>query len=376
MSLARKNLKRIYLKARKRLLHGLGKILRHRRIDSHGQNPRRVLVIRIDRIGDMVLSIPFIDNIKRHFKTAEVHVLCSPSNVGVLVNKKEVGRLFIVDRKWGLLRKLKFLGQLKRQAYDIVLDPYFGYDLSTAIVARAVRGGVALGFDSYGKGVFYDRSVTADTRQKHFTEITAQLLTPLGIPEFVTDAEIVLAAFEIERASKWINDNVSSSKAIIGLHPGAYYQTQQWPITYYGELASLIIHSDRYEVIVFGSPQDTQRLNAVKKIAGERLRVFIGQDMREFLSVLSHCNLLICNNSGPLHAATALHVPTVSFMGPTLPDRWWPKGRTNTVLRRVELECLGCNSGHCLIGTHACMREITPEHVYDCIQERLGNTLV
>ena len=103
-------------------------------------------------------------------------------------------------------------------------------------------------------------------------------------------------------------------------------------------------------------------------LGGAALAVITRGDILEFAAVLSRMALLICNNSGPLHLAGLLGVPTISFMGPTIKTRWWPRGPRSEVMRRDQLPCIGCNRGYCRIQTHACMTEITPDQAFQVYQ--------
>ena len=98
--------------------------------------------------------------------------------------------------------------------------------------------------------------------------------------------------------------------------------------------------------------------------------VFLNFPVRNLLALIQHCRLLVCNNSGPLHLATALGTPTVSLMGPTLPDRWWPRGEGHLVIRK-DLPCMPCNEGFCRIKTLDCMNQITVEEVLDAVGKQV-----
>jgi len=96
-------------------------------------------------------------------------------------------------------------------------------------------------------------------------------------------------------------------------------------------------------------------------------------NLREFMAVISLSSLLVCNNSGPLHIAVALDVPTVSLMGPSIPHLWkpWGDARKHIVIRK-DLPCSPCNLYYCKRGDHACMENITPEEVIKSAEILLG----
>jgi heptosyltransferase-2 len=99
--------------------------------------------------------------------------------------------------------------------------------------------------------------------------------------------------------------------------------------------------------------------------------VFLNQPLGDLLALFQSCHLLICNNSGPLHVATALGTPTVSTMGPTIPERWWPQGEDHLVLRK-DLPCMPCNEGRCRLKTLDCMKLITVEDMIEAVETQIS----
>jgi ADP-heptose:LPS heptosyltransferase len=88
---------------------------------------------------------------------------------------------------------------------------------------------------------------------------------------------------------------------------------------------------------------------------------------------MSQLHLMVCNNSGPLHLAAAMQVPTVSFMGPTNAQRWWPVGPMHRVLRIEDLQCLGCEEGVCPKGNLECLRRINVRMAVEAVKGLLND---
>lgn len=182
---------------------------------------------------------------------------------------------------------------------------------------------------------------------------------------------IYLSADEQEWAKRWLEHHGLSGRNVIAIHPGAHYETQRWPGEYYAELIGRIGRHGQAEVLLLGGPSDAKVVGEILAGGKGDTRACIQDDLRKFLAILSRCRMLVCNNSGPLHCAAALGIPTLSFMGPTVKERWMPLGGGHRVLRRDELPCIGCNSGRCLIETHDCMRLIAPEAAFETLRGEL-----
>ncbi len=115
---------------------------------------------------------------------------------------------------------------------------------------------------------------------------------------------------------------------------------------------------------MLGAESERELVEKIAKLAGSAATVAIVENVMQLAATLRASEILICNNSGPVHLASLLGVPTLSFMGPTVKTRWLPLGSHSLVLREDELPCIGCNLGYCRIRTHACMRDIRPDEAF------------
>jgi heptosyltransferase-2 len=154
----------------------------------------------------------------------------------------------------------------------------------------------------------------------------------------------------------------------IAIHPGAYYPSQTRSVERFGELVKRILERYETKIILLGSRGEKDLVRTVKQIAGKGVQDFSGLKLRELMALLSRCNLLICNNSGPLHIASALKVPTVSMIGPTVTPLWLSSGEHDMVIKK-ELSCSPCNRTFCR--DHECMELITVDEVFEAVQSQI-----
>jgi lipopolysaccharide heptosyltransferase II len=337
------------------------------------QNIHSIFFIRVDRIGDMVLSTPAFRAIKAALPQVHLTVIASPSNVSVLKNNPDVDEVIVYDRSAGLLEKMKFINGLRSRHFALAIDPYTDYELKTAWLA-GVSGAVhRIGYAAFGREIFFNCPAPKVEGNKHFVDGALDLLKRIGIPSENRNPAIYLGADEQAWAGQWLQENGFKSKKIVAIHPGAYYETQRWLPEHYAELIRLIRERSQADVILFGGPMDIKFIDDIRSRDKMDISVCIQDDLRKFLAILSQCQLLVCNNSGPLHCAEALKIPTISFMGPTVKELWMPVGEEHHVLREDDLPCIGCNLSYCKIKTHDCMRRIKPEGVNNLILEQIGS---
>ncbi|NPV05562.1 MAG: glycosyltransferase family 9 protein [Syntrophaceae bacterium] len=320
-----------------------------------------ILFVRIDGIGDLVLSTPAMDALKTVYPGAEITVLVSPAARDLLLHHPSVSRIVVYDRNAPIRKKLDVIRTLRRFRFDVAVDPFDSWDLEPALLAGLSAAPVRVGYASGGgRDVFFTAHLPAPARDRHITEVVAGLLAALGAHPVRGEPRLHVSQQECGEAARFIESENLGGRALIGVHPGASSESQHWPEEYYAELIDAVTADGGRAAIVFGGPGDGERLKRIGAAIRGRRPVFVQGDLRRFCALVRRCRVLVCNNSGPLHVAAALGVATVSFMGPTVQQRWHPLGSGHVVLRLDDLPCIGCNAGVCKTGTLDCMRRITP----------------
>jgi lipopolysaccharide heptosyltransferase II len=364
-------IKTIYLTARRYALTALRPFLSRGRSVSNAGSPRNILFIRVDRVGDMVLSTPALEAIKSAFPRARLTVMASTANAAILKNNPHVDEVIVYDRSGSLSEKIHLLKGLRARHFDLAVDPFTDYELETAWIAWMSAAARRIGYAASGREFFLNDALERTEEDRHFVDITLDLLKSTGISFDNRHPTVYLDEAEHAWATQWLSEKMLQDKVLVAVHPGGYYESQRWPPEYYAELIGLIREHAEAEVIVFGGPADAGLIAKIQTMVQKTFQVSIESDIRRFLALLSRCRMLVCNNSGPLHCAVALNIPTISFMGPTAKERWSPNGEMHRVLRMDDLSCIGCDLGQCGIKTHECMRLIKPDSVLNHIRDEV-----
>jgi heptosyltransferase-2 len=362
--------KPVYLTVRSFALKTLSLFLSQKTSIPLLRNIKSILFIRVDRLGDMVLSTPAFQALRAALPQSRLTVMASPANAPILKNNPDVDEVIVYDWSAGLLEKMKFIKGLKSRHFDLSIDPYTDYELKSAWLTGISGAAHRVGYNAFGRELFFNCPAPKIEGNKHFVDGALDLLKHIGIPSKNRNPVIHLGVEEQAWAGQWLQENGFQNKKVVAIHPGAYYETQRWLPEYYAELIRLIHEQTQAEVIIFGGSSDATVLENILSKVSHPVCVSIQGDIRKFVALLSQCHIFVCNNSGPLHCAVALNIPTISFMGPTVKDLWMPVGEAHHVLREDNLPCIGCNLGYCKIKTHDCMRLIRPERVIDIIFER------
>lgn len=354
----------IYLKSRSLFLCGISKLLRQKNYANLDiKKIEKIIVVRIDRIGDLALTTPVFKNIKKSIPDCRLSVLANKTGCALLHNNPDVDDIIIYDPKQSLGRKIWEILKLRFYHFDLAIDPYADYEMKTALIAALIGAKKRIGYSSYGRQLFFNLPAPKVRDDRHFIELSLDLLKSFGIRVNEKDPEIFLTKSEKQWAKRLLETKMNCEKFIIAIHPGAYYPSQRWLPEYYAEVINQLRHFDQIDFILLGGPGDLNELDAVQSWVNGSICTHIASDIRQFIAIISLCQVMVCNNSGPLHIAGAVKTPTISFIGPTNKNRWLPVGPTQRVFRIDWLECIGCQEAYCKKKTHDCMRLIEPAEV-------------
>ncbi len=332
--------------------------------------PRRILFLRIDRIGDMVLTLPALRALKRRFSRAELTVLASPSNQTLIRREPGVDRVQVLQSGNARLAHLvTLLPKLRRARFDLVIDPMPEGDPLTLLLALGCGAARRIGFAGRLRSRLYDAVLPAPPAGRHFRDLTCDLVRALGARADPGAARPVLAPADVEQAGKWFADHGLANAEVIGIHPGGHYPSQRWPLEHHAALIGLLHEKRLGRVLLLGGESEAPLIAEICRRSRIAPPVFVSRDLGGTAAVLARCRLFLGNNSGPLHLAAALGVPTVSFRGPTRAGRWTPLGSGHRVLERAGLDCLGCERGLCPRGSHECLAGISPHEALAALEE-------
>ena len=353
-------IKNIYLVLRRFLL----KILVNRKSCQSivPENADSILVIRLDRIGDLVASIPGIKAIKKIFPQAKITGLFSQSAIGLAKLIPEIDEAIVYQ---GFFPALK---TLKNKKFFLVVDLLMDYTLKTALLSHLSGAKFTSGFDIGSRGKLFNVSLEPASEPKamckHIFDLARFLAKLSGknekdIPE--TEPVLVLTPELREFAGDFLKiKGVNYGEPIFGIAIGAKFPSQCWNEIRFAELSDRIANKYQARIVVIGSEQEEAKVSRVVPLMKNRPIIALGLPLDKLAGLISTFKLLVANNSGPLHMAAALNVATVSTMGPTVPHLWWPQGKNHIVNRR-DLACSLCNRAVCR--RHECLESISVEEM-------------
>jgi heptosyltransferase-2 len=340
----------------------------------------RILVLQTSFLGDTVLALPLLAEIKRRLPSAYIGVLCTPLGQEILRHCPSVDEI-IIDDKTGLHRGWRGLWRiaaaLRQKAFMVALTPH--KSLRSALLLALARIPVRVGFrQSKGSFLFHRRVHRDPTR--HDVERNLSLLEVLGIqPE---DCDRVLRLPVAASAEESVRQHLLSlgahpEKMIVGINAGSVWPTKRWAAQGFAEVISRLKAKYDCEVWLLGGPDDAQVEAEIQELCnGSALGLAGKLPLGELPAALGFCRVLVTNDSGPMHIAVARDVPTVAIFCATTPELGFYPYSDRSIVVEKKLHCRPCGSHgglRCPLGTEDCIRLIRPEQVLMAVERLLAS---
>jgi ADP-heptose:LPS heptosyltransferase len=331
----------------------------------------KILALQFKYFGDAVLMTPALRALRKQFPEAELHLLI-PAEVAPLFR-----HLPWLDRVWAMPRKRgsaslpqtwPLIQALRRERFDRSVD--FASNDRGALTSFFIGAKSRLGWDEsggfWGRRFFYNQRVIPLPKDlPHESKRLAQLLSGWQVPPPDSFEPEIHANPALAAAAKTI---LPAESAVV-CHVASSQPKKEWPLAHWAEFLRLAAGSGHRLVFTTGrGAREASLMDKLIKLApaAEILPPVPGLDL--FLAVLARAKVFVSGDTGPLHFAAGLGVPTISLFGPTKPARWAPIGPKHIALTGGKCVCDG-KLAVCAAQKH-CLAQIPPEQVFAALQQR------
>ncbi|MHC1699403.1 MAG: lipopolysaccharide heptosyltransferase II [Humidesulfovibrio sp.] len=346
-----------------------------------GQEFRRIGIWQTAFLGDAVLTLPLIQALKARFPAAELHLFVRAGVESLFSAQRELASVRPFAKRGaqkGVLAACRLGRELAREGFDLWISPHTS--LRSALVAKSVGAGMRIGYSRpCWNHLAYTHLVDRRFDELHEVERLMQLALPLGLEPVAPAPRLDLPPEASARAGAVFA--ALPQGPVLGLHPGSTWPTKCWPEEYFADIARRALAAGAV-VLLFAGPGEEALAARIATAAQSgdntsgRLVNLAGQlDIPALAACLGRLDACLTNDSGPMHLAWVQDTPLVALFGPTVRQLgFFPRGRNSRVLE-MSLDCRPCGlHGHkaCPQKHHACMRDITPDRVWDVLKGMLG----
>jgi len=374
-------------------------------------NPKKILIRSTNWIGDAVMTTPAVHTIRENFPDAEITMLAVPWVADIFSLSPDVDKVFVYDKKHLYQGKVKgpinLAKDLKKEKFDAAI--LLQNAIEAAVIAKMAGIPIRAGYKRDGRGPLLSHGVTIsdETRKKHQVHYYQDMLNSLGLtpgPDHLRlplPDDLMQWAHELVDSFNYMSpftmDDLQQGKEIpdpaelktlktsetpipvIGFNPGAAFgPAKQWPVEKFAQLAAIITHNygeSGCVIMVFGTDVDKEAAQTIKDFSIRtpyHVQDMTGKtNLQQAMALIKCCDAFVTNDSGLMHVAAGLDVPSIAIFGSTDHIATGPYSKKAKIIRR-EMECSPCLKTHCPLKHLNCLETITSMDVYEDLVKMLS----
>jgi lipopolysaccharide heptosyltransferase II len=331
---------------------------------------KKILMRGPNWVGDSVLAIPAMKAVRARFPEAEITLLVRPWVSGVFNSAPFIDHLWSEPRPGGLSDWMRITKSIRQRRFDMAL--LFPNSFESAAMIFLGRVPQRVGYATDGRRWLLTNSLKPSTEKRHQVHYYLDLAAAVSAEVDQPSIEIEASAGEKSQAVRLLaSEGIVQGRRYLVLNPGAAYgSAKRWGEEGFADAGDTLAAEWNLDVAIVGSEVERSIGESIRKRMRSRVAVLSGRTSLETLiGVLSGSSLVLTNDSGPMHLAAALGVPTVAIFGATdhvVTSPWGP--RTRVV--REPVDCSPCMLRECPID-HRCMTRVSASAVCNAAREVL-----
>lgn len=306
---------------------------------------KRILVITLSNAGDIILTTPVIATLAREFPSSRIDVVVGPRGREIFEKDPRIFKLMIYDKRAPVKEKARLQLKLKRLRYDLAVD--LRNTVLPLLIGVRFRTATIQGFP---KEIIH-------RKDRHLHRLSS-----LGI-ENGGPSYIHIPAEDDEYAAAMLKDAGAGTMKVV-VNPGAKSHLKRWASDGFAKVCDRLIGECGAAVMLVGIGEDAKVIDdVISRMRQKPVNLVNRTNIRQLASLLKRSDLLITNDSAPLHLGCAVGTKVLAIFGPTDPRKYGPTGEFDIVVKR-DLSCSPCEEAVCRFN-YECMKLITAEEVFD-----------
>ncbi|MBK7501141.1 MAG: glycosyltransferase family 9 protein [Ignavibacteriales bacterium] len=336
--------------------------------------PKNILIVRTDRIGDLILTLPLAGLIKKQYPDCKVSFLVRDYTKNIVSNHPHIDEVLVLKEINGNVILSDNINLIKQRNFDNCIVVYPRFQISLIIFLSGIKNRIGTGYRWYSflfnKKVYEHRK----NAERHELEYNFNLLEKLEIKNSVAESNVAYDLKVDESSLKnvtkiLVDEKLDLQKPLIIVHPGSGGSSVDLPINKFAELVSKL--DDDYQIILTGSKNEIELCEKIK--SSGKVKNMAGRfNLDELTALISKSVMFISNSTGPIHIAAALGKYTVGFYPKIVScskERWGPYTNKKLVYE-PQIDCKNCTREQC--EKLNCMDSIDMTKVYSDIKNVLN----
>jgi ADP-heptose:LPS heptosyltransferase len=336
--------------------------------------PRRILVLRLERIGDLLMTAPALADVRVNAPGAEIDLVVGSWNAELARALFGVSRVETIDAAWlaregsglALPALLRHALRWRGRRYDLAIN--FEPDIRSNLILAAAGARRTAGFRSGGGGPLLGEAADYDTRAHTIDNARALVARVFATPALPQAGPLLtLPDAAVQEAAQ----RVPRGRPLVGIHTSGGRAIKQWDPERFAEVGRRLVAERGATIVLTGTRADRPQVDAVKSRLPENAAIDVSGDvdLLTLAAILQKLDVLVTGDTGPMHLAAAVGTPIVAVFGPSDPARYGPRGPHDRVIR-VDLPCSPCNRirrppERCAGTTPDCLSLVTSARVFE-----------
>ena len=344
------------------------------------ERPRRILCFRLERMGDLLMTVPALAELRALAPDAAIDLVVGSWNRQIAAAIPGITSCETLDAAWlardgggvSPLSLITHAAGFRQRRYDLAIN--FEPDIRTNLALAACGAKRTAGFRSGGGGPLLDLALDYDARLHTADNAVTLVRTALGAAAGRIEATLMIPDAAQRDAARLLAPLGAGPK--IGMHVSGGREVKQWPEERFRTIAERLVRDRAAGIVLTGAPGDRMQIDVVRAgVPPECVVDVSGADLITVAAVLQRLDLFVTGDTGPMHLAHAVGTPIVAVFGPSDPARYAPRGMRDVVVR-IDLPCSPCNRirlppARCTGHTPDCLAGIGPAQVLAAIDDVL-----
>jgi len=328
---------------------------------------KKILCIKPRGIGDIVLSTIILDSLKSYFgNDVKIDYLTEHFAKPSLENNPLVNKVISMDKTEFVFKAAK---KVRAEKYDMVLDLWSNPRSAQITFLSGVK--YRVGFAYRGRKYAYNILATDDRGAHHSAEHNLEILKALKIPVVSKKVHYYTKPEDDKKANDFIASNFTSGIKIAGIIPAGGWESKRCDATKWVEICKALYEKFGFHFLILWGPGDEKDADYIKDNLPEITVHAPKTELNEMAALIKACDLILANDSGPMHISAALGKPTLGIFGPTNPKAHGPYSPISDYVYKEDLFCIVCNNLVCPY-KHECMTQLPVEKVIEKVSKITG----
>jgi len=349
--------------------------------DIDNSKIKKLLITRLDSIGDVVLSTPTLEPLKRKFQEASISYLLSSQSKDIIGGNPYIDEIITYEAPWhfskGIMNDiknyLKVLRLLRSKKFDLVID-LEGNAKSILFISYMSKIPHRVSRAWTGGGYLLTRVVPWDDKTKHMIEYQLDIVKDIGVQASKIEMYIPVGFNDRKFVNLLLENNgVKDGDFFVVLSPVARHRTRLWSFENFAEIGDWLAHSFHAKIVITGAPNEAQNAKIINESMEEHAIILAGKTktLKHLAAVMEKASLVIGIESSPMHIAAAVKTPTVALYSTGLLSEYRPYGDIHRAIQKGDLKCRPCPGRKCIRLEVPCIELITVEDVKEVVKEQL-----